>query len=534
MHDIGLGSWPRRRALASPHRVAWTHEGRDTTYAEVHARTTHLSGALGDAGVQPGDRVAYVGFNHPALLETLFATARAGAITVLVNPRLSTGELDYIVADSQPTVVVHGPELAAWAQGYAAGDRNDAGPDGSSGGVRAVVGVQEAGPGGYEAFLASGSETEATPNGLEDVCLIMYTSGTTGNPKGAMLTHGNLFFNDINQLLTVDLRPDEVCLDVGPLFHIAALNGLALPVFLKGGRQVIRTKFRPEEAFRDIREHGVTSMFTVPLMLDAMAHHPDFATADLSSLRSLICGGAPVPDRLLRVFAERGISVLQGYGLTETSPGAMLLEPEYSATKSGSAGVSQFLVDTRVVGPDGEDLPPHEPGEILIRGPIVTPGYWQKPEATEEAFTGDWFHTGDIAVRDEDGFTFLVDRSKDMYISGGENVYPTEVENRLLDVPGVAEAAVIGVADDKWGEVGSAFIVPQDGVELTEDSLRADLENRLARYKMPHHVTFVSELPRTATGKVKKHVLRQDLAGAAPGVSDSPGALSTSMTGESR
>jgi fatty-acyl-CoA synthase len=307
----------------------------------------------------------------------------------------------------------------------------------------------------------------------------------------------------------VDLRPDEVCLDVGPLFHIAALNGLALPVFLKGGTQVIRTKFRPEEAFRDIAEHGVTSMFTVPLMLDAMAHRPDFAAADLSSLRSLICGGAPVPDRLLRIFAERGINVLQGYGLTETSPGAMLLSPEHSAAKSGSAGVSQFLVDTRVVGPDGQDRPPNEPGEILVRGPIVTPGYWRQPEATDQAFTGDWFHTGDIAVRDEDGFTFLVDRSKDMYISGGENVYPTEVENRLLDVPGVAETAVIGVPDEKWGEVGSAFVVPQEGVVLTQQRLRAELSHRLAKYKMPHHFTFVNELPRTATGKVKKNILRQ-------------------------
>jgi fatty-acyl-CoA synthase len=531
MHDIGLGSWPRRRALASPDRTAWIHEGRETTYAQVHERTTRLSGALRAAGVQPGGRVAYVGFNHPALLETLFATARAGAITVLVNPRLSPAELDYIIGDCEPTVLIHGPELIGWASGYRPTDRStpqtytpvtgiteassSTGPRSLDSAIlRAVVGVQDAGADGFERFLASGAEAEAVPRGLDDVALIMYTSGTTGNPKGAMLTHGNLLFNDINQLLTVDLRPDEVCLDVGPLFHIAALNGLALPVFLKGGTQVIRTKFRPEEVFADIAEHRVTSMFTVPLMLDAMAHHPEFATSDLSSLRSLVCGGAPVPDRLLRIFAERGVSVMQGYGLTETSPGAMLLAPEYSATKSGSAGVSQFLVDTRVVGPEGQDLPPNQPGEILVRGPIVTPGYWRRPGATEQAFTGDWFHTGDIAVRDEDGFTFLVDRSKDMYISGGENVYPTEVENRLLDVPGVAEAAVVGVPDEKWGEVGSAYVVPQDGADLTEEFIRSELANRLARYKMPHQITFVSELPRTATGKVRKHLLRGKDRGA--------------------
>ncbi len=532
MHDIGLGSWPRRRALATPDGVAWIHEGNQATYRQVEERTTALSGALRQAGVGPGDRVAYVGFNHPALLETLFATARAGAITVLVNPRLSAGELGYIVQDCAPTVLIHGPELAEWAESLpvTAGTGDDAGPAAPSGGLRAVVGVGDGGPDGYEAFLAAGPDTEAVPNGLDDVCLIMYTSGTTGNPKGAMLTHGNLFFNDINQLLTVDLRPDEVCLDVGPLFHIAALNGLALPVFLKGGTQVIRERFRPEEVFTDIAEHRITSMFTVPLMLDAMAHHLDFATADLSSLRSLICGGAPVPDRILRLYAARGIAVLQGYGLTETSPGAMLLAPEHSATKSGSAGVSQFLVDTRVVGPDGQDLPPHQAGEILVRGPIVTKGYWNRPEATAEAFTGDWFHTGDIAVRDEDGFTFLVDRSKDMYISGGENVYPTEVENRLLDVPGVAEAAVIGVPDEKWGEVGSAYVVAQDGVELTEEGIRQDLSNRLARYKMPHHLTFVTELPRTATGKVKKHVLREGIKASLdtdPDADPDPAATST-------
>lgn len=493
MHDLGLGSWPRRRALASPDAVAWIYDETSTTYREAEERTTALAGALSEAGVTPGDRVAYVGFNHPSLLETLFATARAGAITVLVNPRLAPRELDYIVADCQPAMVIVGPELVEWAVGW---DDTDA---------PAVVAVGE----DYESFLAAGPAIEAVPTTLDDVCLIMYTSGTTGQPKGAMLTHGNLLFNDINQLLTVDLRPDEVCLDVGPLFHIAALNGLALPVFLKGGTQIIRTKFRPNEAFADIQRYRVTSMFTVPLMLDAMAHHPDFAEADLSSLRSLVCGGAPVPDRLLRAFGDRGIAVMQGYGLTETSPGAMLLAPEYSATKSGSAGVSQFFVDTKIIRADGSDAPVGEAGEILVRGPVVTRGYWRRDEATAQAFTGEWFHTGDIGVEDDDGFTFLVDRSKDMYISGGENVYPTEVENRLLDVPGVAEAAVVGVPDEKWGEVGSAFIVLQKGAELTEESLRKALDGVLARYKIPRYMEFLDQLPRTATGKVKKHILRE-------------------------
>jgi len=269
-----------------------------------------------------------------------------------------------------------------------------------------------------------------------------------------------------------------------------------------------------EDTFDDIATYGVTSTFAVPLMVDMLAQHPLFDTADLSTLRTLIVGGAPVPDRILRRYAEHGIGVQQGYGLTETSPGAMLLTAERAISKSGSAGVTQFFVDTRIVGEDGQDTDPHVPGEILIRGPVVTPGYWGLPAATDAAFTDGWFRSGDIGTYDEDGFAFLVDRAKDMYISGGENVYPAEVENKLLEIPGVSEAVVIGVPDERWGESGLAYVVPGTGAELTGEGVLAQLTGQLAKYKIPARVVVRTELPRTATGKVKKHELRAEYVAA--------------------
>lgn len=510
--NLGLGSWPQRRARLSPHSIAWTFNGQDTSYQQVHNRVEQLATALHQLGIRRGDRIAYMGANHPALLETLFATSRIGAITVLINARLAASEVHYILTDCDARLLFAGPDQLK-IFGLLAADELPA--------LENVIAIEPSAHGEprhhcnwplheYASFLQN--PTPVLPHvavSLDDPCLIMYTSGTTGRPKGAVLTHGNIFFNDMNVLIETDVRSDEVCLAAAPLFHIAGLNGLVLPVFLKGGRILITSQFRAELALELIEREKATSMFGVPAMLDALSQHPAFPDADFSQMRTLIVGGAPVPARILRLFVERGIDIQQGYGLTETAPAVLKLAAADAETKTGSAGKAQFLVDVQVVDLDGNPIQPGGTGEIITRGPNVFSGYWQREQATAEAFTDGWFRTGDLATIDDDGFVFLRDRSKDMYISGGENVYPSEVENALLDVPGVAEAAVIGTPDEKWGEIGCAFLVPAAGHQLDAEQILQALDGRLARYKLPRQIHVVNSLPRTATGKLQKHVLRQ-------------------------
>ncbi|MCC9195194.1 long-chain fatty acid--CoA ligase [Arthrobacter sp. zg-Y916] len=498
LQNLGLGSWPRRRAMLSPDHIAVEFEGTETTFAQFAARVEVLSAWLAHSGVRPGDRVAYWGANHAVLLETLFAATRIGAVCVLVNARLAPAEAEYILQDSGASVLFFGRDQAE-ATGLIAGR------------IPASVLVDVDGTGAGTAYAQLPGDSVPVPEvccGLDDPAVLMYTSGTTGRPKGAVLTHGNLFFNDINVLIETDLRPDEVCLAAAPLFHIAGLNGLVLPTFLKGGTIVVHRSVEPAKVFSAIQEKGVTSMFAVPAMLDALAHHSLFNQTDLSSLRTIVVGGAPVPERILRVWAGRGVAVQQGYGLTETAPAVLKLAAEDGIHKAGSAGKPQFLVDVRLVAPHGGPASSGEIGEIQTVGPNVIREYWQRPEATASAFAGGWFRTGDAAVQDEDGYYWIRDRYKDMYVSGGENVYPAEVESALLNVPGVAEAAVIGVPDEQWGEVGKAFIVPEEGAELTAEGIRAAVAHALSRFKIPKQIQFIDDMPRTSTGKLLKTDLR--------------------------
>jgi len=500
LQNLGIGSWPRRRAMLSPDRVAVEFEGTALTFAQFADRVEALSAWLAHHGVGPGDRVGYWGANHPALLETMFATTRIGASCVLLNARLAPAEAEYILNDSGAAVLFFGREQAEATEKIA-------------GRIRANVLVDIDGTG--KAGTKYGEipvDVVAVPEvscGLEDPALLMYTSGTTGRPKGAVLTHGNLFFNDINVLIDSDIRPDEVCLAAAPLFHIAGLNGLVLPTFLKGGTIVVHRRVEPAAIFSAIQDRGVTSLFAVPAMLDALAHHHLFSQTDLSSLRNIVVGGAPVPERILRSWAARDVAVQQGYGLTETAPAVLKLNAADGIRKAGSAGKPQFLVDVRLIAPDGQPARPGQIGEIQTMGPNVIREYWQRPDATAEAFAEGWFRTGDAAVQDEEGYYWIRDRYKDMYVSGGENVYPAEVESALLNVPGVAEAAVVGVPDEQWGEVGKAFIVPDHSVEFQSDEdIRVAVASALSRFKIPKHIEFIEKMPRTSTGKLLKTELR--------------------------
>ncbi|KOX16331.1 long-chain fatty acid--CoA ligase [Nocardiopsis sp. NRRL B-16309] len=547
MLNEGLGSWSARRARTSPERVAVVHEGAALTYAALHARVLRLAWALRDLGVRTGDRVAYLGGNHPALLEALLACGTVGAVFVPLNTRLATPELDAIVRDCAPVLLVHGGDHAGpAAELHAAGavPHLVAVPGGGQGGGQAAGkdrgrpgggGNGSAGSGGgrgeaasavaptptasaastsaYEELIAAHEpEPLDAPVGLDDVCMIMYTSGTTGRPKGAMLTHGNITWNCVNVLLDVDITADEVTLVTAPMFHTAALNMTCLPTLLKGARVVIAPRFDPDLTFDLIESERVTWMFGVPAMFNALSSAPRWAEADLSSIRILEAGGAPVPDTTIATYQKRGLTFLQGYGMTETSPGVLFLGAADAVRKAGSAGRPSFFTDARVVRPDLTPADPHEAGEIVVRGPNVMLGYWGRGAGTPSSHTTDgWFRTGDVAVTDEDGYVRIVDRVKDMYISGGENVYPAEVENVLHEHPDVADCAVIGVPDDRWGEVGHAVVVLAERAEATADDLAEHCRHHLAGYKAPKSFAFTEALPRNASGKLLKQRLRPTL-----------------------
>ncbi|SEQ90468.1 fatty-acyl-CoA synthase [Lentzea xinjiangensis] len=475
MRNAGLGSWPLRRARMAPKREAFTCDGTSTTYGELAGRVTGLAHRLAEIGVGRGDRVAYLGPNHPSFAETMFATHQLGAIFVPLNSRLSAAEINYQLADSGARVLLHAPSHRAEH------DR--------------AVSLDS-----YEDWLAGGSADPLdVPVAIEEPALVLYTSGTTGRPKGAVLTHANLLWNTFNLMIGVDIASDEVALVTAPLFHIAALAQTLLPTFVKGGHSVITSRWNADECVTLIERHRVTWMFGVSTMFADLAASPRWPAADLSSLRVLLCGGAAVPDAVIRAYQDRGLVFCQGYGLTETAPGATFLEAADSVRKAGSAGTPVFFGDLRLA----------ETGEIEVQGPNVTPGYWNDPVATAAAFTADgWFRTGDVG-RIDDGHLHVVDRLKDMFISGGENVYPAEVENAITDHPDVAEVAVVGVPDERWGEVGRAFVRPLPGAVVDAAGLREFLAPRLAKYKIPVYVEVVAELPRTGSGKVLKPALRR-------------------------
>ncbi|MGY1810890.1 long-chain fatty acid--CoA ligase [Blastococcus sp. SYSU D00669] len=501
MRNAGLGSWPERRLRISPERDAVWFEGRTTSHAGFAERVRRTAGALAGLGVRRGDRVAWTGGNHPSALETLYACGQLGAIWVPVNARLTAPEARYVLEHSGASVVVHGRD-----HGRLADALRDV--------VPTWVAAEPPAEGGtaslpYEELLAAADpEPRDEQVSLDDPCLVMYTSGTTGRPKGAVLTHGNMTWNATNQLLGFDFTQTERTLALAPLFHIGGLNGTVNPTLLRGGCAVVVRRFDPAETLRVIEEQRVNSFFAVPTMLDAMARLPEFRTRDLSQLRTIGAAGAPLPLPTLRTWLDRGVTMQQAYGMTEAAPGCTVLDSADAVRKVGSAGKPVFFTDVRVVRPDGTDADVDEVGEVVVQGPNVMAGYWEDPERTAEVLVDGWYRTGDAGSFDDEGFLYIRDRYKDMIISGGENIYPAEVESALLELPGVVEAAVIGVPDEKWGEVGLAVLVVGPDVDRDPEAVRTALRERLAGFKVPRLVEFADELPKTATGKIRKPDLR--------------------------
>lgn len=506
----GIGDWLDYHALHHPHREALVVGDRRLDYGQLSDRCCRMAGVLAARGVRKGDRVALLLFNGNAFIETLFACAKLGAIAVPINFRLSSAEVEFILDDCGARVLVYhttfSPLVAPIRRNTplehalyvtAAGDPMPADED-------------------YEDVLAAAQAlTSVTPVAQDDPHLMMYTSGTTGRPKGAVLTHGNTTWNAFNLLLSESaLVTDDVVLTVAPLFHIGGLNIHTLPALYKGAKVVMHPHFDPAETLRLVERERVTTLFLVPAMWLAISQLPDIDRYDLSSLRVLMSGGAPCPITVIEFFQERGLRFLEGFGMTETAPNACFLSSQDTLRKNGSVGKPLTHMQMRIVDADDQDVAPGETGELVLRGPNLFIGYWNRSEATEEAFRGGWFHSGDLACQDEEGFFYIVDRIKDMLISGGENVYPTEIEQVLYRHPAVREAAVIGVPDAQWGEVPLLVVAPKEGVHLTLDEVRRFCEGKLAHFKVPKQVVEVPALPRTATGKVLKRELRRSLIGA--------------------
>jgi len=502
--------WIAAHAGAAPKRLAAIDlaSGRRFTYAQMDDRVGRAAGALLAAGVAPGDRVGFLAANSTDVLEMVFGCWRIGATALALNFRLTPDELDYIVADAEPSVVFFDRSFAETA--LALRDRSA---------VRSWIETDGlGGASAYEDALKAATPVRArtVEQPLAERCLLMYSSGTTGRPKGVVITHEMMTFAAINLMIATGLSKKSVSLAVMPLFHIGGLNIFSCPAIYAGGTAAIQRQFEPEATLAALADKslGVTHFLGVPAIYNAMKAVWERTNADLSHVECLFAGAESVPRALLDWWSARGVPLLEGYGMTESAASNCALSKSDLPHKAGSAGRPSMHVEMKVVRDDGADAAPGERGEILMRGPTVTPGYWRRPEANEESFVDGWFRSGDVGRIDEDGFVFIEDRVKDMYISGGENVYPAEVEDVLYRLDAVAEVAVVGLPDETWGETGCAFVVPKPGASVSMADVAACCEGRLARFKRPTRLEIVDALPRNATGKVLKYRLRETASDA--------------------
>jgi fatty-acyl-CoA synthase len=486
---VNVGLWPARRALLAPERgaVVEVESGRRFTYRELASRVARASAWLTRMGVGPGERVALALPNVSPYLELHFACALLGAIDVPLNSRLAVPELAHILGDARPALVVadaeHRTKIAA------------------AGGPGALAALDD-----YEAAVEGGTPGSVAPApGGEAPHLILYTSGTTGQPKGALLPHRKTLFNSLNADLFFDLSARDRVLVALPLFHSFGLNILAVPVLYRGGTVLLARSFDPSAFLETTARERVTFFGGVPTMFRRLLA-TGLDRARLDTLRFAFTAGAAIPVETIHAFHEHGVLLKQGFGQTETSI-LCCLDDEDAIRKAGSVGRPVFHAELDVVDADLRAVPEGTVGEIVVRGPITMLGYWQNPAATTDVFRGGWLHTGDLATRDAEGFLTLVGRERDLYISGGENVYPAQVEAVYAEHPAVADVAVVGMPDADWGEVGVAWIVLAEGAHTDAADLARFGRERLAAYKVPRSFEFVRELPRTETGKVRKHLL---------------------------
>ena len=484
-----------KRAELSGDRVALEDAATDRTltYAELDRRAVRAAGLLAARGIGEGDRIAILCRNRIEFFEILFACAKLGAILAPLNWRMPAAELDEILDDCAPKLLIHGAEDDAVADGLRSRSQRMSFED-------------------YETELADAAAPalrRTWPD--EQTWYLLYTSGTTGRPKGVIYNHRMAMANYVNIGNAVDITSTDTTACFLPVFHTAGINLHALPTLIAGGRVIVLDSVDAGMLVSLLEQRRLDTIFAVPAVYQSLIDHPRFAAAPLGHVRHWGCGGAPLPDTLVDRYRALGVRVCNGMGMTETGPTAFLGAPDHAWDRVGSVGKPQLLCSVRIVDEAGREVADGEVGDLLFGGPGVTPGYWRNQEASAEAFTPDgWLRSGDLARRDEQGFYYIAGRRKEMFISGGENVYPAEVENVLCAHPAIAEAAVIAASDGRWGEVGYAFILPIPGVAaLDVAELETFCRARLAGYKVPKHFEMVSDFPRTAAGKIQKHLLGQ-------------------------
>lgn len=511
--------WPAFHADRTPDRLAMIDQGtgRRFTYAEFDERAARLAWYLKESwGAQPGDRIAILAKNSTDYFEVQFACIKLGALMLPLNWRLAEPELLFILNDAAPLGLIYDGEFAERIPPLLAGSL-------AQYALRIDLGGEptDDAPAYEDALASAGGRLVMDAQTTHDTPMtIMYTAGTTGHPKGVIITHGMTLWNAINISVPTGLNHDSVFYSVLPTFHTGGLNLYANPVLHHGGANIIARQFDAGLTLQTLTDPalGVTHFFGVPAIYLFLSQHPDFDNADLSHIHSWGCGGAPMPVAVLERYAQKGIIIQLGFGMTETSPTVFLIDKRRALTKPASVGKPLPHTRVRVVDEAFEDVRPGEIGQVIISGPNITPGYWHRPDADAESFRLDeygnrWLFSGDAGTVDDEGCIYIVDRYKDMYISGGENVYPAEVEQVIYQLEGVVEAAVIGVPDERWGECGLAIVVVKAGSVLTAEQIIEHCARNLAKFKTPKSVVFRDALPRNAAGKVLKRELKALVAG---------------------
>lgn len=504
--EMWTGDWLGRRARYTPHKEGLVvlpgalHAGQGRpgdgpmrlTFAQWNRRANRTAHLLRAHGVVKGDRVGVISQNCVEMLDLLFACGKLGAIYTPYNWRLTAKELRPMVDDAQPKLLCYGPQFEAVADQLA---------------VEKRIALAD-----FNTLVEAFPESSPLPVAidLEDPWMILYTGGTTGRSKGAIISHRQVTWNAWNTIAGWGLSPDDRVPILTPFFHTGGLHVFTTPLVQLGGTSILMGHFDAGLMLETIRSERVSILFMVPTMFQMVMNHPGFHQADFSGIRFMISGGAPCPRPVYEAYWARGITFKSGYGMTEVGPNCFVLPDHEMERKAGSVGFPIFHASMRIMAEDGRPCGPNEVGELQITGPHICSGYWRNPEATRQSNPDGWFRTGDLAYRDEEGFYYIVDRKKDMFISGGENIYPVEVEEVLYQHTAVADAAVVGVPDPFWGEVGKAVVALRPGQTVTDAELIAFCRERLAHYKVPKRVEFRPALPRSAAGKILKRELREE------------------------
>ncbi len=490
--------WLKKWGQYTPQRMALREYSRqiEWTYADMNRRVNALAHHLiHDLNLHKGDRIAVYSKNRAEYVFLFFACVKSGLILIPLNFRLMPRELDHLIRDAEPQLFLFESEFAALTEKLET--------------LKTIPLRMEIES--LQTFLTGPLKTEAftpaQPIGAEELVMILYTAGTTGLPKGAMINHRMLFWNSVNTALRLDITSADHTQSYAPFFHTGGWNVLLTPFFHHGASHTLLERFDADLILKLMESEKTTLIFGVPTMMQMLADSPSFDQVDLSSARYAIVGGSPMPIPLINRWHQKGIFIRQGYGLTEVGPNCYSLHQDDAVRKRGSIGFPNFYFEAKIMDDHGQELGAHQVGELWLKSPVVTPGYWRDEEATRQAITDGWFHTGDMVQRDEEGYCYVVDRKKNMFISGGENVYPAEVEKFLYTHEAIKEVTVIGVPDEKWGEVGKAYVVLKPGYTVTGEDILTYCKGELAKYKTPKYVKLLDELPRNEAGKINRKAL---------------------------